>query len=454
MGQVAATTAAALAGGGCSSTAPVKPVSVVLVVLDTVRARNCGAWGYHRNTTPHLDTLATESTLFTQAVSPAPWTLPTHVSMFTGQYTMEHGVRGYVYRDEAGKRRIRENALADEKVTIAEHLQIGGYATAAFSANTGYLAPYFNLAQGFESYHLERIPGVDLATKALGWVREQTKPSFLFCNFMDAHRPYNLSALPDTLPEAVSEDALLLDQLREKTLAHPDSLDIDLAAKVTLQYDRGIGNADAALGHLISGLKAMEIYDDTLLIVCADHGEYLGEHGLVEHSKDVFQETVHVPLVVKAPSQSSPARVDWPVSLTQVPSTILSHAGLSTKGLPPKLDQNTGAYPILSENYYSRDWDYTDPRWPGRFKRVRTALYEGPWKYIHSSDGDDGLFNLAEDPQEQRNRRENEKATYQALRDQCLAVMEELRAPANSDGGDAAPLPGAAQEELKALGYL
>jgi arylsulfatase A-like enzyme len=454
LGRIATTTAAALAGKGCSSTALVKPASVVLVVLDTVRARNCGAWGYHRNTTPHLDALAAESTLFTQAISPAPWTLPAHVGMFTGQYTMEHGVRGYVYRDEAGKRRIRENTLADEKVTIAERLQVGGYATAAFSANTGYLDPYFNLAQGYESYHLERIPGVDLATKALDWLRMQEKSPFLFCNFMDAHRPYNLSALPDTLPEAVSEDALLLDQLREKTLAHPDSLDSALAAKVSLQYDRGIGNADKALGHLVSGLKSMGRYDDTLLIVCADHGEYLGEHGLVEHSKDVFQETVHVPLVVKAPGQSSSARVDWPVSLTQVPSTILSCAGLSTKSLPPKLDQNTGAYPILSENYYSRDWDYSDPRWLGRFDRVRTALYEGPWKFIHSTDGDDGLFNLAEDPQEQQNRRKDEKQTYQALRERCLAVMEKLRAPDRNDGGDAAPPPGAAQEELDALGYL
>ncbi|MCF6284327.1 MAG: sulfatase [Candidatus Hydrogenedentes bacterium] len=426
----------------------------MLVVLDTVRARNCGAWGYDRNTTPHLDALATEGTIFTQAISPAPWTLPAHVSMFTGKYTMEHGVRGYVYRDDTGKKRIRENALADEKVTIAEHLQIGGYATAAFSANTGYLAPYFNLAQGFESYHLERIPGVDLATKALGWVREQTKPSFLFCNFMDAHRPYNLSALPDTLPEAVSEDALLLDQLREKTLTHPDSLDSALAAKVTLQYDRGIGNADAALGHLISGLKAMEIYDDTLLIVCADHGEYLGEHGLVEHSKDVFQEAVHVPLAVKAPGQSSSARVDWPVSLTQVPSTILSCAGLPARDLAPRLEKKTGTYPILSENYYSRDWDYTDPRWTGRFDRVRCALYEEPWKYIHSTDGDDGLFNLTDDPLEQRNQREHENNIYQALRGRYRAVMEELHAPASSDGGDAAPLPGPAQEELKALGYL
>ena len=444
---------AMLAGAGCglSPTTRSKSPPVVLVVLDTVRARSCGAWGYPRNTTPHLDLLVGEGTLFSQAISPAPWTLPAHVGMFTGMYTMQHGVRGYVYRDNTGRRRIRENALSDEKITIAERLRDGGYATAAFSANTGYMAPFFNLSQGFESYHLERIAGVDLARKALEWVRAQKKPPFLFCNFMDAHRPYNLHALPDTLPDVVPEDLTLLDQLREKTLAHPDVPDQELVAEVSLQYDRGIGNADAALGELIAGLKEQGSYDDTLLIVCADHGEYIGEHGLVEHSKDVFQESVHVPLVVKAPRQRVPAKVDWPVSLTQISATILFHTGLPAKNLPPKLEAHTGTYPVFSENYYSRDWDYTDPRWAGRFDRVRTAFFQGPWKYIHSTDGDDALFNLAEDPQEQRNRREHKKATFKALRERCRAVMEELHAPTNSD---VIPLPGAAQEELKALGYL
>jgi len=350
----AASLAALLSAPGCgpsTMTGPAAPPPVLLAVLDTVRARSCGAWGYGRNTTPHLDALAASATQYRHAISTAPWTLPAHVSLFTGDYTMTHGVRGHLYRDDTGARRIRENFLPDEALTIAEELHGAGYATGSFSANTGYMAPYFNLAQGFETYHLERIHGVDLADRALSWVDAQRAPYFLFCNVMDAHRPYNLRPSPDTLPEAVPDDHGLLDALREKTLAHPESLDVALAAQVTAQYDLGIANADRALGRLIAGLAARGDYERALIIVCSDHGEYLGEHGLVEHSKDVFQEAVHVPLVVKAPGQRKARRVDNPVSLTQVPATIRAYAGLNGGGRAPALDAAADDYPILSENY-------------------------------------------------------------------------------------------------------
>lgn len=425
-----------------------------MLVLDTVRARNCGIWGYHRNTTPHLDALLAQSTQYRHAVSPAPWTLPAHVSLFTGEYTMAHGVRGYVYRDDGGKRRIRENFLPDEKRTIAEELLDTGFATGCFSANTGYMAPYFRLAQGFETYELERIPGVQLVDKALAWSADQDRPYFLFCNVMDAHRPYNLSPCPDTLPGDVSEDSTLLDRLREKTLAQPDSLDAELAAMVTAQYDRGIANADKALGRLIAGLKQRGDYVNALIVVCADHGEYLGEHGLVEHSKDVYEEAVHVPLLVKAPGQRNPRVVKTPVSLTQVSATIRRMAGLPESGPVPPLEMARSDYPILSENYFSRDWDFTDPRWPGRFDRIRTALYEDSWKLIHSTDDADELFNLADDPLEQNNLRASEAARYRAMRARCLDVMASHQSRALATPVPESVVPDAVQDALGALGYL
>lgn len=444
--------AVASAGGCRFSSTPSVPV--VLFVMDTVRAKNCSTWGYGRNTTPHLDGLAAHATRYEQAISPAPWTLPAHVGMFTGRYTLDHGVRGYVYNDEKGARRIRENALPDAFECIAETLFHAGYNTAAFSANTGYMAPYFNLAQGFETYHLERIPGISLVEKALVWHAAQTKPTFLFCNVMDAHRPYNLTPCPNTLPEPVSEDPGLLDQLREKTLVQPDNLDEELAEKVTLQYDRGIANADKALGNLIAGLKRQDRYDETLLIVCADHGEYLGEHGLVEHSKDVYQEAVHVPLLLKLPYQAASSRHKDPVSLTQVPGTILGHTGVSGDAYPPSLTDDTARHLILTENYYSRDWDFTDTRWPGRFDRIRRAVYDGTWKYIQSSDGDEALFRLDVDPQEYHNLASREPERMEALRKRCVAVVTSRLRRAADGTTDVSPVPEKTQEALDALGYL
>lgn len=444
---------AVASGSGCRLSF-VPSVPVVLFVMDTVRARNCGAWGYGRNTTPHLDALAAEATRYERAITPAPWTLPAHVGMFTGRYTLDHGVREYLYEDEQGARRIRENALAEEYDCIAESLFHAGYRTAAFSANTGYMAPYFNLAQGFETYELARIPGVSLVEKALAWQGAQTEPSFLFCNVMDAHRPYNLTPCPETLPEAVSEDVALLDELREKTLSNPAAVDEKLAAKVSGQYDRGIGNADKALGLLIAGLKAQGRYEETLLMVCADHGEYLREHGLVEHSKDVYQEAVHVPLVVKVPFQTEALLHREPVSLTQMPGTIVAHTGINAKGYPPSLDEKHARHLILTENYYSRDWDFTDPRWPGRFNRIRRAVFDGTWKYIQSSDGDEALYRIDVDPGEHHDLSSTESARFEALKKRCVAVVTS-RSRRSLDGmTDALPVPDKTQDALESLGYL
>ena len=445
-----------ISGIGCSAgrRASNGPASVILVVLDTVRAKNCGAWGYHRNTTPCLDALAATSTMYAKAITAAPWTLPAHVSLFTGEYTMEHGVRGYIYTDENGTRRIRENSLAEAKTTLAERLYHHGYKTASFSANTGYMAPHYKLAQGFETYYVNREPGIDLVDKALKWVDAQSSPYFLFCNIMDAHRPYNISPCPDTLPEPVSSDESLLESLRIKTLSDPENLDGPLAAQVEGQYDLGIANADKALGRLLDGLKARGTYDDTLVIVCADHGEYLGEHGLVEHSKDVYQEAIHVPLVVKSPRQRQANVVHRPVSLTQVPATVLPWAGLEKEALPPALHVHQHGHPIIAENYFSRDWDFTDPRWAGRFDRIRTALYEGSWKYIHSTDGADALYNLDTDPNEQDNQKAEEPDRFQAMRSRCVAAIATYR-KANPEASDDVDVPPeSTQDELRALGYL
>lgn len=453
----ATTVAAAMAAAGCGErlgSNPKQHAPVILLVLDTVRARSCGAWGYHRNTTPRLDAFAAGATRYVNAIAPAPWTLPTHVSLFTGAYTMAHGVRGYVHTDESGQRRIRENALADEARTVAEVFYKKGFETAAFSANTGYMAPYFNLSQGFETYHLERIPGVALVDMALSWVEARNGPFFLFCNVMDAHRPYNLDPCPDTLPEPVSDDLELLDLLREKTLANPDSVDQALAAKVSGQYDRGIANADKALGHLLDGLKRLGRYDQALIVVCADHGEYLGEHGLVEHSKDVFQETVHVPLVVKMPGQVAVNQVERPVSLTQVAPTLLADLDVKTEAHVPSLWEQDAAYPILSENYYSRDWDFNDARWEGRFDRIRTACFDGPWKLIHSSDGDHALFNLKTDPREQDNQYESDPDRANALRRVLDAARKRFAPEPTTAGKPTKPLEPDDKARLRALGYL
>ncbi|NIA15823.1 MAG: sulfatase-like hydrolase/transferase, partial [Nitrospiraceae bacterium] len=319
--------ALALASGGCARRGKALP-DVVMVVLDTVRASNLKAWGYGRSTTPQLDGFLKTATQYARAYSTAPWTLPAHVSLFTGQYTFQHGVRGYREERADGTIRIFDPPLGDAAHTLAERLGEAGYATGAFTANTVFMKERYNLNQGFERYKVGRIRGKELVAEALEWTRRQRGPFFLFVNIMDAHRPYDLAPVPGVALKPVPQDETLLQQFYESTMPGTSPVDLDLAARVMRQYDSGIANGDHAFGRLLTGLKEAGRFDDSLVVLTSDHGEFLGEHGLVEHSKDIYQETVWVPLAVKMPMQRTGERHKPPVSLAQVPGSVLEAAGL------------------------------------------------------------------------------------------------------------------------------
>ncbi|MBI3119269.1 MAG: sulfatase-like hydrolase/transferase, partial [Candidatus Hydrogenedentes bacterium] len=239
----------ALGAAGCTIIGgPKSRPNIVLAVMDTVRADHVAAWGYHRKTTPHLDGLLGHATKFTRVQAPAPYTLPSHASMFTGRWPSEHGADSQRYVNEQQEPHVRELPLRGEFLTLAERLQQAGYATGAFAANTAYLKPRFNVLQGFETQEIEHIPGVRLVERAIPWVTAQKGPFFLFLNLMDAHRPYNLEPRPGVLEGAVPDDPELLNRLRHAALPGDKPLDPELVRQVTSQYDTGVANADAAVG--------------------------------------------------------------------------------------------------------------------------------------------------------------------------------------------------------------
>lgn len=169
---------------GCrKAAAPARRPNVVLIVLDTVRTDHTSGWGYRRPTTPNLDEFLLESARFIRALAPAPWTLPSHASMFTGKYPFMTGVHTFLTQS-GGKEDLIEPPLKDEFHTLAEALRAEGYATAAFVANSVYLSTNFNLQQGFDVYEVNRVPAVDLAPPALRWLdSQQSRPFFLFASF-------------------------------------------------------------------------------------------------------------------------------------------------------------------------------------------------------------------------------------------------------------------------------
>lgn len=444
-GLLALTTLIALAGCGEGGAR-----NVVVVVVDTLRADHLGCYGYSRPVSPHIDAFAESSTLYERATSSAPWTVPSHASLFTGLDPFEHGA----YSFPAGPGQLRNvHPLAAEHETLAEALAGEGFATAAFVANAGFLHRSLQLDQGFEVYQPERAPGEVLNTRVLDWLEaHHRKPFFLFVNYMDAHWPYNTQPRPGQVEPPASIERGLAEELFQAVMPGKRMAPSDLAERVIAQYDTGVAHADEAVGALLARLRTLGVFDDTVIVVTSDHGEYFGEHRLVGHSKDVYQPALHVPLLVKGAEQHQGSRTDMPVSSAQVAHLVVEALGApAAERLARRFPRAPGS-PVVAENHYSRARDMLNPAFSARFQRVRRVLYDWPLKYVSSSDGDHELYDLVADPDERRNLIEIRAADASRLRD-ALAAHE--ASTASPEAGARAPAPSAEElEVLRELGYV
>jgi len=426
-----------------------------MVVLDTVRPDHLGAWGYPKPTSPHFDAFLRTATQYTRAYAPTSWTLPTHASLFTGLYPFAHGSRAFLTEDAEGNPGLYEAPLGEPHVTLAEALRQEGYATAGFVANTVYLKERFQLQQGMEPYYVERVPATELLPPALAWLRAQKgAPFFLFMNFMDAHQPYNVAPLPDSgLGPAPQSEELLLEYIDQVMLAE-GPVDPELERQVLAQYDTGIAHADRGLGAVLDALRSHGLYDETLIIVASDHGEFFGEHGLAQHSKDLYEEGARAAFAVKLPGQRKPAREDTPISLVEAPRLVMNALGDGVASRYPVLAGRGPARPLITEIYYTRRWDLFHEHWGHRFHRVRTALYDWPWKYIHSSDGQHELYHLERDPKESTSLHESEGPRVLAMVRRLEGVKSLAAAPPWREAPASPKLDAEELEEMEALGYF
>jgi arylsulfatase A-like enzyme len=170
------------------------------------------------------------------------------------------------------------------------------------------------------------------------------------------------------------------------------------------QYDTAIANVDEQIGRLLDRLRTLGLFDDTVIVITSDHGEYFGEHFLTGHSKDVYQPALWVPLVIKGPRQRGGGVEESRVSLVGLPNLICAHlspgpARRSREFFPEAVDPAV----LLAEKYPSCRKSTVNTPWGHRFRRTRTALFAGPHKYIRSSDGRHELYDLARDPDEHAN---------------------------------------------------
>ncbi len=447
---------------------PALPPDIVVISLDTLRADRLSLYGYGRRTDPQLRRLSQRAVLYTRATSTASWTLPAHASLFTGLYPTEHGSQ--MVRREPGASPKRALPLDPRFPTLAEVLEGAGYRTAGVAANFLYFKRIYHLDQGFQDWTVlpgkvgvSAAPASTVNDHAVAWLRarhaarvsgEERAPLFLFVNYMDAHTPYNTAPVEGLTGPTVEPFTLASHKQTQALVMGSDAPPPRARLRrLSDQYDQGVANADAGVGALLDVLRELGLYEDALVVVTADHGEFLGEHRLVGHGKDVYEGVLHVPLLVKGPGQTRGRKEDRRISLVHLPRMILADAGLAS-AIPA--DAFPHAWParasIFAQNRYSLWVDLKRP-WGKRFDRIRQALYDDDAKFIHSSDGDHALFDLARDPGETRNLLDPQRLA------QWLARMETERPSADESHGEAveaeaAPLSQEEEEQLRALGYI
>ena len=405
------------------------PLNVVFIVIDTLRADHLGCYGASRETSPHIDHLATESVLFERAYATAPWTKPSIASMLTGLFPSEHQVTTLT------------KILPDEFETLAERFAEAGYETSAV-VSSFMLSEKHGFAQGFQSFtssegrgqsHVS-TPGVTrTAQRELKRLASGLDPFFLFVHYFDPHYTYTPHPEIGFAPPAVGriKSKMPIRRLRKMLESLTDE-EVDYLRDL---YDEEIRFTDAGIGRLLSTLEALGLDANTVVVLTADHGEEFMERGWIGHVRTLHEELIHVPLLIRTPN-AQPRSIDDPVSLASLMPTILELAGLETRdrafqapSIANLLSDRTEvtAVPVFSEVAYAPVND--DPR-----KRAfQNALIGERYKLIHDKEDQSyALYDLIEDPFETQNLIGKEPELAMRLKAQLQArvrVLGQGRAP-------------------------
>jgi len=419
---LAAALLAAAFAAGCER--PHRQPNLLLVTLDTTRADRIGCYGFPLARTPAIDHLAKEGVRCADAVTAAPITLPSHSTIMTGLYPPAHGVR------DNGT-----YALGNDAVTLAKRLKRAGYRTQAI-VSALVLNRRYNLNQGFDGYDddlwseqqpkmflIRSRPGPKTAARAVDWLAAWSKerprrPFFLWMHLFDAHQPYTVPAGERVLSPSV--------------------------------YDAEIGVLDHAVDRVLDELRRQQALDDTLVVVTADHGESLGEHGEKTHALFIYDATVRVPLILRYPRALPAGKVySGPVRSVDIAPTVLAALGLpggnETQGQdllpafrgevpPPDLPQYSES--LLAQVDFGMAPLFGVRR--GGFKWIRAPRPE--------------VYDLRRDPRELDNLYPREARRGAALDRDLAAILADSRRRALAP--QRAAMDGETERSLRALGYL
>lgn len=305
-----------LAATACATRTPEpgERANVYLFTVDTLRADHTSPYGYERDTTPWLQTLADRGQAFSHCVSTSSWTVPSMAALHTGEPPWTMGLHRAPSLRVDGTGRAEHPVLPASATTLAERFSAAGYRTAALTANA-HLANDLGWAQGFSTYTNVGWGTVDQLDDALGTLVGEG-PSFVWIHVFDPHDPYFAVPGSPWVPDPrFGRLDVPLSNLKEGGLASTKGL-IDLYDGEILDTDRWLAHAAERLG----------VSDEDVVLFASDHGEEFGERGHLGHRKTLHEESVHVPCVLVAPGRSG--RVERPVGLAEVGRHLLAASGL------------------------------------------------------------------------------------------------------------------------------
>ncbi len=420
---------------GCRS----RPPDVVLILVDTLRADHLSAYRYPQPISPHIDEFARSATLFESAMSQAPHTLPSVLQIMTSRY-------------------IHETDIDPRIPTLAELLRQHGYQTAAVVENGLFetTPDAHGLMRGFDRFyrngplHTDNVeqqhwktktPADCITAQARRWlhVRDRDRPFFLWLHYFDPHDPY-MPPFADDMEALTWQAASHFTGDIRRTFLYRGA-DGERPAEFTAAdrqhpidlYDGEIRYLDQSIGELFDELRAEGVFDRSMIIIAADHGESFGEHGAWTHGNSLYDSEVHIPLIVKLPGQARGKRVLDPVQAIDIAPTVLEAArvpaeGITLDGTSLRQRPRRAAFTFWKDS-----------------KAVRTAV----WKLV-SRAGKTELFHLPHDPQELHDlagERPGVVARLTAAGDAKMAAL-------NASPSEVNRISSQTVEQLRALGYL
>jgi len=447
--------AALIAVAACGD--PPKPPNIVLVVVDTLRADHLNHYGYDRDTASGIDEFVASSTRFADCAAPAPWTNPSVASLMTGLHPARHRTNAF------------GDALPLELATVAEVLQDNGWITAAISFNPG-VRSELNFDQGFD--HFDEFLGKasayphmeEMVARVAAWLDDPPeKPFFLYLQPMNVHGPYRVppEARTRLLGRPPGKEFKYYAEpmrgiLRRGELELRDQVTDEYLQSLIDKYDTAVRYSTDQLAELFAVLDERGLYDDALIIVTSDHGEELFDHGGFSHGFSLHRESLHVPLFIKLPGQTSGGVIESRVELMDLMPTVLDVAGVAAD---PNLDGFSLVRFAGSGDSGGADLHrlrLSQTSWEGRcvargIANQNYRLLEISRNYERLRDAV-RLYDVSKDPDEQRDLATDHPEVAQRLLEDLRGRFDLLD---QTDGPD--PLNRKDlldQERLRALGYV